>query len=299
MLSVPLQAILLSILIHTLWGGNPIGAKFGLEVFPPAWSAFVRFLFGISTIALWSWYRGHRIWPSHHEWRPMLLIGLLFSFQIWLMNLGFDNTSGVNGSILISTNPLFAAMFAHLMISNDRLTKTRTTGLLIAFAGVCLTLWKNDEGGLSVGTIGDWLCLASAAFLGFRLVASAKVMRRVDPFRLAIWQMLFSLPLFAIVGATTETIRWSAFSWSAIWGLAYQGIVVAGFGFMASLWLISRYQPSIMAGFNFISPVTGVLLSASLLGETINQSVIAGTALVALGMILITVNFEGRKRAPA
>jgi len=294
LLNVPLQAIVLSILIHTLWGGIAISVKFGLEVFPPAWSAFLRFVFGILTIALWCWYRSHRLWPVDNEWRPILLISSLFTLQIWLMNLGIDNTSGVNASILISTNPLFAALFAHLMISNDRLTKTRATGLLIAFTGVCLTLWQSSSSGFTMGSSGDWICLASAAFLGYRLIASAKVMRQVDPFRLAIWQMLFSLPLFAIVGATTESIKWSAFSWSAIAGLAYQGIVVAGFGFMVSLWLISRYQPSIMAGFNFIAPVTGVLLSASLLGENISQSVIAGTALVVLGMILITVKFGAK-----
>ena len=52
MLTVPLQAILLSVVIHTLWGGNPVAAKFGLEMFPPAWSALIRFVLGILTITL-------------------------------------------------------------------------------------------------------------------------------------------------------------------------------------------------------------------------------------------------------
>lgn len=289
MLSVPLQAILLSILIHTLWGGNPIAAKLGFEVFPPAWSAFIRFVLGIATIALWCLYKGHRLWPQRYEWVPIIKIGSLFTLQILLMNIGFSLTSGINGAILISTNPLFAALFAHLLISSDRLTMTRSVGLIIAFCGVCLTLIQSTQHGFSIGVTGDWICIASACLLGFRLIASANVMKQVDPFRLALWQMMFSLPFYAAIGIMTETILWSAFSYTVVLGLLYQGVIVAGLGFMASLWLISRYKPSVMTGFSFLSPVSGVLLAAILLGESISSLVIAGTALVAVGMVLITV----------
>lgn len=288
MLSVPLQAILLSVLIHTLWGGNPIAAKIGLEVFPPAYSALIRFVLGIATIALWCHYRGHRLWPQRHEWTPILIIGSLFTLQILLMNIGFSLTSGINAAVLISTNPLFAALFAHLLISSDRLTIRRTVGLIIAFCGVCLTLIQSTSDGFSMGTTGDWICLASACLLGFRLIASANVMKKVDPFRLALWQMMFSLPFYAAIGFMTETIHWPAFSYTVVLGLLFQGVIVAGLGFMASLWLISRYQPSVMTSFSFLSPVSGVILAAMLLGETINSLVIAGTALVAIGMVLIT-----------
>lgn len=289
MFSVPLQAILLSVLIHTLWGGNPIGGKFGLEVFPPAWSALLRFLFGIATIALWCWFRKQPLWPEKSEWLPMLKIGSLFTIQILLMNIGFDHTSGINASILISTNPLFAAFFAHFLLQNDRLTPLRSFGLLVAFAGVCLTLVQRADSGFSFGTTGDWICLLSAMLLGYRLIASANTMKRVEPFRLALWQMVFSLPFYLVFALATETIRWERFSYSAVLGLMYQGVVVAGFGFMASLWLISRYRPSVMAGFNFLAPISGVLLASLLLGESVNLMVAIGTGLVAIGMVLITV----------
>ncbi len=261
----------------------------GLEVFPPAWSALLRFLFGITTIWLWCTYRKHPLWPAKHEWLPIIKIGSLFTLQILMMNTGFNATSGINGSILISTNPLFAALFAHVLITNDRITPLRAAGLTVAFFGVCLTLLQTSESGMSFGNKGDWICLASSCLLGYRLIASAHIMQKLDPFKLALWQMMVSIPIYAVVGTTTETIKWSAFSYQTVLALAYQGVVVAGLGFMASLWLISRYRPSVMAGFNFLAPVSGVLLAAMLLGESIDTLVIAGTALVALGMILITI----------
>lgn len=288
-LKIPLHAVLLAIAIHALWGGNPVAGKFALEVFPPYWSAFYRFLFGIVTIALWCWYRGYRMTPTAAEWKPLGWISLLFTLQIGLMNLGFDQTSGVNASILIAVNPLFAAVFAHFLLRSDQLTWWRSLGLVFGFAGVVLTILSIGNTGrpMAFGNSGDWFCLASAALLGYRLIASAEAMQQLNPFRLALWQMILSLPLFAIAGGLYETIEWTSVGWAPVLGLAYQGIVVAGLGFMGSLWMISRYQPSIIVSFNFISPVTGVLLSAWLLSETLSSLVVMGAGLLVIGMIMV------------
>ena len=120
-------------------------------------------------------------------------------------------------------------------------------------------------------------------------------MKRIDPFRLAIWQMVFSLPFYLVIASATETIVWAKFSYAAVLGILYQGVVIAGFGFMASLWLIGNYKPSIMAGFNFLAPISGVFLATFLLGESMTTMVMVGAALVAVGMILLTVQF-GRNR---
>jgi len=290
MFNVPLQAIALSVVVHLLWGAMPISAKFGLEVFPPAWSALLRFLLGIATITAWCWYRKHPVWPKKSEWLPFLKIGSLFTLQIFLMTVGFDKTNGVNASILIFTNPLFAAVFAHIMLNDDKLNITRSIGLLAAFIGVCLTLMQSASGSdLSFGNTGDWLCLISAGLLGFRLILSASEMKRIDPFRLAIWQMVFSLPFYLAIALATETIIWDKFSYAAVLGILYQGVVIAGFGFMASLWLIGNYKPSIMAGFNFLAPISGVFLATFLLGESVTIPILVGTTFVAIGMILLTV----------
>ncbi|MEM7259143.1 MAG: hypothetical protein AAF404_17335 [Pseudomonadota bacterium] len=47
-----------------------------------------------------------------------------------------------------------------------------------------------------------------------------------------------------------------------------------------------------MAGFNFLAPVSGVFLAVLLLGESMSLMLVAGTALVALGMVLITVKSD-------
>ena len=283
-----MQAIVIALLIHVLWGGNPVAVKYSLLVFPPLWTAFFRFVIAIVCVGIWAKSIGVRIWPARHEWRALLLIGVMFTVQIASMNIGFDLTSGSMGAVLIATNPIFAALFAHSLLPGDRLSVVKVIGLSVAFAGTALVLiGGSSDTPLRHGEWGNAILLMSACLLGARLIVSAKVLQKIDGARVVLWQMILSLPLFALGGFYFETIRWDAMAWEPLAGLVYQGVIVAGLGFSVSFYLMTRYTPSVIVSFNFVSPIAGVLLSAWLLGDVITGYLWAGLLLVAAGLYLI------------
>ena len=288
-LAIPLGAVLVSLTIHSLWGGNPVAVKFSLVAFPPLTSAFLRFVIAVTCILLWARWRGISLLPEKGEWRSLWIVALLFTVQIASMNIGFDHTSGAMASVLIATNPLFAVVFSHFLIAGDRMTLTKASGLLIAMTGTTLALLGNaDVAGLDLGTTGDWIVLSSAVLLGLRLAVGARLVRRIDPTRVVMWQMTLSLPMFAAGALLLEEIAWDRVGAAPIAGLLYQGIIVAGLGFMVSFHLMKRYTPSVIMSFNFASPIAGVLFAAWLLGERIGSLLLAGMALVAVGIYLVT-----------
>jgi drug/metabolite transporter (DMT)-like permease len=226
------------------------------------------------------------ILPERAEWPAFLVVGALFTVQIWLMNVGFGATTAGNGAVLISTNPLFGVLFAHFLVPGDRVGPARALGVAIAFAGVALVIMRG-AGPAGAAHTGDWIVLASAALLGLRLALSGRLLRRVNEIRLTFWQMALSLPLFAAGALAWEDIRWEAIGPAPLAGILYQGIVVAGLAFTVNFYLIRRYTPSVMISFNFVSPVAGVLLGVAILGERISPGLLGGVALVALGLTLI------------
>lgn len=285
--AVPLGAVLIGIGIHTLWGANPIAVKFGLWVFPPMWSGFFRFLLGSLFVAAFALVIRVRIWPRPGEWRPLMVIGTMLAVQIAIMNLGFERTTASMGAVLISTNPLFAALVAHFVLPGDRFTPARVAGLTLAFAGAAAIAARGGVAG-DATTAGNALVLASAALLGVRLIYSAGLLHQIDELRVALWQMLLSLPLFAAAGLAFETIAWENLAWEPVAGLLYQGVVIAGVGFTASFYLMKRYPPSIIVSFSFVSPVAGVALSIWLLSERIDAVIVGGVLSVAAGLYLMT-----------
>ena len=287
-LSVPLGAVLVSIVIHSLWGGNPVAVKFSLLAFPPLTTAFLRFAIGIACIALWARWRGVRLLPEKGEWGSLWVVAVLFAVQIAAMNVGFHHTSGAMGSVLIATNPLFAVMCAHFVVAGDRMTPSKAVGLAVAMAGTSLALLEDaDIATLDLGAAGNWIVLSSAVMLGFRLSLSARFVRRIEPTRVALWQMILSLPMFGAGALWFEEIAWDAVGAGPIAGLLFQGIVIAGVGFTVSYHLMRRYTPSVMMSFNFVSPIAGVSFSAWLLGDRVGSLLLAGMALVAVGLYLV------------
>jgi len=283
--SIPLRAVLAALAIHTLWGGNPVAVKLGLEAFPPLWSGLLRFALGSVCIAAWALVARIPLRPAPGEWPALLGIGLLFTLQIALMNFGFNATAAVNGAVLIASNPLFGLLFAHLLVPGDRLRPARVLGALVAFVGVALVLARGAPP--SSAGHGDWIVLASACLLGFRLALSGRLLRRVNEVRLAFWQGIVSLPLFAAGALAFETVRVENIAFAPLAGIVYQGAVIAGLAFTVNFWLIRRYTPSVMISFNFVAPVAGVLLGASILGEQVTGGLLGGMLMVAAGLVLI------------
>ena len=286
---IPLFAIVSALIIHTLWGANPVAVKLGLAAFPPLWSAFIRFVIAVICIAVWARINRIRLWPTRREWPGLFILALLFTTQIGMMNFGINLTSGASAAVVMATFPLFAGLFAHFMIAGDRLTIGKIAGLLIAFLGVGLVLTNGRfPGKLSTADVGDLIVLASTVLLGGRMIWTARLVSDIEPTRVVIWQMLLSLAFFAVGAVWWEKVNWPDVSWIPIAALAYQGIVIAGLGFMVNAWLIKRYSPTVMVSFSFISPLSGVVLGAWLLDDVVTWDLAAGAAAVGLGLVILT-----------
>ena len=283
-----LGTVVLAVAVHSLWGGNAVAIKLSLEAFPPMWTAFLRFSIAIVCVALWAGFRGIPMRPKRSEWWWLVLLGVFFSIQIGLMNIGFEHTSGSIGSILMATNPIFAALWAHFLVAGDRLTRQRIIGLFVAFLGAAVVILQSGhiDGATAVG-VGSGLVFLSAALLGCRLAYTGRLLQRMDEVRVVLWQMVISVPVFGVAALTSENIVWERVGLAPIAGIVYQGLVVAGLGFLLLTYLMKRYSTSVITSFNFVSPISGVLLSVLLLGDKITLHVLAGVALVGTGLYLV------------
>ncbi len=291
--TLPWRMAALALFANLLWGGNLVAVKMGLRAVPPIWSAFARFSLGVGVLIPWTLWRRVPLSPRPGEWSGLVVLGTLFTIQIGFMNWGTHLTTAGLASTLMATNPLFASLFAHAFVPGDRLTQRRAAGLAAAFLGVCLILLGRGSPGSSAdpttaGLLGNLLMLCSAAMLGARLVFAQRLLQRIDTERVVVWQMLIALPAFALAAWLTESFDPAGLAWPPLAAIAYQGIVIAGLGFMISASLLSRYLPSTVTGFNFTAPVFGVILSVFLLGEIVTWPLLAGLAAVALGILVFT-----------
>src|SRR5437773_2185025 len=93
-----LKGAAMAVLISVLWGANTVVIKMGLEDAPPLRLACMRLVVGGVVICLWAWatgrFVGFRVEPA--EWRPLVLLGLLFSIQMAATHVGTWLTSAAH-----------------------------------------------------------------------------------------------------------------------------------------------------------------------------------------------------------
>lgn len=292
-----LRAGLFILFVSTLWSGNSIAIKSGLDYAPALRLGWMRFLVGSIVILIWAIYTKADLRIRRSEWRPLISLSLFFGVQIVFMNLGIKNTTAGHATVLIVTSSIWVAVLSHFFIPGDRLAPIRLAGILIAYLGIIvITADSLGETGDKNLIMGDMSAI-SGFLLGARLVYNARLLSRLDPAKMLLFQAAVGSVAFVIISAIFEPEPW-LWTWELAVSLAYQGLVIAGFGFLAMLLMSKYFFPSRIAAISLTQPVTGILLAWLILGEEPSRLLWAGGVLVMVGALLAQRQSSPAKPAP-
>ena len=280
--------IALALLLAFLWGGNSLAIKVGLQDFPPMALAFLRFVIGLVVIGGWALFRRIPLRLRPGELPRLLLLTTIFILQIICLNTGTLYTSASRSTIFINVYPFFTALFAHFWIPGERLSVTKTLGIVVAFSGVFVTV-APELGQGETSVIGDIIVLVSGCFLGLRVVVTKLLIQSIHPYRLLAWLLTLSLPFYVVASLVVERGEPMQLTLSAALALLYQGGVIAGFCFLAWTAILERYSASKLVVLFFATPLSGVLFSHLVLGDELTLSLLGGASLVAAGIYLVNM----------
>jgi len=285
------KGITLAFILSILWSGNPISIKVGLEDAPPLRLGWMRFVLGGIVAILWSLYNKEAVKFKKSDVIPLIGTGLLFSVQLGFMNIGQNYTSGGHGVIMITTFPLWASIFSHLFIPKDKLTRFKIFGMIIAYIGVIILFWESISNSTNNYLIGDLLMLTSAMLLGARQIYISQISQGLNQAEIKILytQALVGTFTFFIFSQLFESSNFSI-SYNLIIALFYQGVIIAGFGFIGQTWLMKKYLPSRILIINISQPVFGVILAWIVLGEIPGFELVFATIFVLSGSYLAFKN---------
>ena len=285
------KGISLAFILSILWSGNPISIKVGLEDAPPLRLGWMRFVLGGIVAILWSLYNKEAVKFKKSDVIPLIGTGLLFSVQLGFMNIGQNYTSGGHGVIMITTFPLWASIFSHLFIPNDKLTRFKIFGMIIAYTGVIILFWESISNSSNNYLIGDLLMLTSAILLGARQIYISQISQGLNQAEIKILytQAFVGTFTFFIFSQLFESSNFSI-SYNLIIALFYQGVIIAGFGFIGQTWLMKKYLPSRILIINISQPVFGVILAWVVLGEIPGFELVFATIFVLSGSYLAFKN---------
>ena len=279
------------LLLSALWGGNTVAVKIGVADSPPLMLAALRFAIGGICVVAWGlWTRApFRLRPG--EGWPLLGLGLLFAVQLGLLNIGIWLSTAGHASVLLNAYPVYIVLLAHFLVPGDRLTVATLLGITLGFGGILVLfaghLLASTEPGSTL-LAGDLVLSVSAVLLALRQVTLNRQLQRIHPVKPLLAQVIVGTPLFLLLSWGFEAAR-TVLTWRLGASLFYQGVVIAGFNFIANMSLLKTYRPSSLAAFNLTTPLFGVVATALVIGEPVGWRLAVSALLVAGGIAMATL----------
>lgn len=269
-----------------LLGLTPIGVR--MSDLGPQATNFWRFAFALpilGALALLS-----RPTPTAREAGWLLVAGVLFGIEcgLWAAALGF--TTIVNATLLANMTPIFAALFAWLLL-RERVTGAVLLGTVISLAGaITLAVARAQAAGpvgdAARGWIGDALGLSAAVGYAGYLLILRSMRGRVGIGAVMFWATLSACGFALIVSLILGESLWphSVRGWTILIGL---GVVTQAGAQGAIAWGVGRLPIAASTVLLWLQPLSAAVLSWMLFDERLGVLAFVGAGLILGGLFVV------------
>jgi drug/metabolite transporter (DMT)-like permease len=206
-----------------------------------------------------------------------------------LFLLGLNYTSPINSSIILSTNPIFAFIFAALILK-EKISFLGGTGLAIGFSGVMLLILQNGTPDIASQTfLGDMYTLINTISWAFYTVVIKRMLEKYHPVTVMKWTFFFGMLTNIPIGYN----QWSTMDWSAISVLSWLeiGFVVVFATYLGYLLIsfgLRRLSPTIVSIYTYLQPVVAAYLATLMGQDRIDLVMVISALLIFTGVFFVS-----------
>jgi len=278
-------------LTAVFWGGTFIAGRILAQEVQPWSGSFLRFLVASVGMIPLVWHFEGRLQPLRKK--EVLLVFLSGMTGVFLYNVffltGLQTVQAGRASVIVDSNPVLISLFAALLFRGERMTPRKILGVALSVCGAVFVITRGHpeeilQGAAGRGEMFIFGCVAS--WVSYSLIGKV-VMRDVQPVSAVTYACLVGasalLPPALIEGMAGNLGSYSIASWLSIVYLGFFGTCI---GFIWYYEGIREIGPSRAGVFINFVPISAVVLSFFLLGETVDASLLIGTALVLSGIYL-------------
>jgi drug/metabolite transporter (DMT)-like permease len=300
--SLDARAVVLMVVLCIIWGLQQSVLKLAAGDIAPIMLIALRSGISAVLVGLFMLYQREQVSLNDGNWRPGLLVGVLFALEFLLVGEGIRYTTASHAVVFLYTAPIFAALGLHWMIPAERLTTLQWLGIACAFGGLVLAFLGSDATQHATGAADNMVLGDAMALLGGMAWAATTVVVRCSGLSKAsasqtlMYQLLgaFVLLLAAAFSLGQTTIHPTPLMWGS---LLFQALVVSFASFLVWFWLLRHYLASQLGVFSFMTPLFGVGFGVWLLNEPLESRFVAGAVLVLIGVVLVSNHAWFAKKA--
>lgn len=224
--------------------------------------------------------------------RQWLAVALLGATGVAFYNLffmaGLETIPASRGSLIMALNPAVTLIVSAAFLG-EPFNRTRVLGVVVALVGVVLVLGHGDPLGLFRGQVGAGEAAIFGAVLSWTAytLIGKRVLTDLSPLAATTYAALIGTAILAAVAGATGHLVLPPPTWKMWTAFAFLGALGTAAAFVWFYDGVLALGATRSAVFINLVPVFAIVLGATLLGETIDASMLVGGAIVVAGVWLL------------
>lgn len=275
-------------IVYFVWGSSYVANKVMALNLPPLLGAAIRFTAAGVLMAAVAAARGARLPTAAIEWRHFAVMGFLtvvLSNGINIVALLYVPSN--QAALLNASSALFIAMLGTFGARGHALGTRTWIGMVLGFLGVALVLWP--RGGFSAAHLGWQLAILFGCFGWALTTLYFRSIRTETPMLMFTAMQMLAGGLITLV-LSTAIGDFGRLTWNVpgAFALVYLTLFSSCLAYAAFAYLMVHTTPARLGTYAYVNPVVAAALGWLLLGETLAGLQLVGSAVILLGVVLVT-----------
>jgi drug/metabolite transporter (DMT)-like permease len=270
------------------WGTTYVAIRVAVESYPPFFMAGVRFVLAGSILFAVLIIRGTPL-PGKRELVDAAVVGIaLLSVANGLVAWSEQWIPSSLAALVVATLPFWVMGIEAALPGGEKITLRQVLGVLIGFTGLLLLFGPELESGIDrnyVKGIGA-LLLAPLSWASGTIYAKYRSVKST-PLRAASLQMIIGGLVLLLVGMALGQHKNLAFDPRGLFAVLYLMIFGSIVAYVCFVYILDKLPSSTVSLYAYINPVIAVILGKMIFNERLDLSVIAGTAIILFGVLLV------------
>ena len=279
----------LLLILSLLWGGTFYFYKVLDEAGLPALTLVLGRV-GIAALALLPvvWMRRLSLPHRLSGWTPYVFIALTNNVIPYLVFASCETqiSSGL-AAIINATTPIFTAIVAHFSTKDERFSANSVIGIALGFIGIVVLVGPDVVHRFNLASIAQIACFIAPICYGFAAV-NGKRFRSSSPIVVSTCQLIVSsvvlLPFELLIDKPWTMPMPSVSTWVAMLGMAVLATSVAYIVYFALILHAGAVNATLVT---LLVPPVALLLGGLFLHEHLGWGMVAGMALIFVGLIAL------------
>ncbi len=291
---MPTAAVPSILALGFLFGSTLLASRFSVGQYHPTNYVGLRLLIaGFAHVLVYIFSQKHK-WPRDSNlWAHGALVGVLgTAVPMTAIVSSLQYLSSGLTSILLTMGPAFTVIFAHFGLQDERLTRQKVAGVILAFSGALLlaALGENGLPEVRANPIGYLLVFLAMTVSSLATVYIRHFLKSCDGFDLASIRMFFAAPAVIIFAGLVYGFDLSQVTMTGYAVLAYASLTGTFLGMILAVYVIQKYGATAAAMTSYVIPIIASVGGLLVLDEQITPGMLGG-----MGMILAGISVLNRK----